>query len=109
MTKGTRSILVAALLFAGFLAVPTISHAQQVSNDMTCSQAQAHYERNKQILTRTRSGKVLRIYRGVPRSQRHRLFCPDDGDRLDLFDEAVFPQMVRTKTTSRCVIAYYCR
>lgn len=109
MSKHIKWLLPIAVAAGLFTFTPSNADAQQVSNNMTCAQAQAHYERNRQIHTRTRSGKILRIYRGVPRSQRHKLFCPDDGDRIGLFDDAVFPQMVRTKDTSRCVISYYCR
>ena len=75
--------------------------AQGVTNDMTCQQAIAEYERNGRVYVRQRSGRVLPIYVGVPLSQKNRLLCD--------FDQFKMYYTVPTKDKRRCAISWICQ
>ena len=75
--------------------------AQGVTNDMTCQQAIAEYERNGRVYVRQRSGRVLPIYVGVPLSQKNRLLCD--------FDQFKMYYTVPTKDKRRCGISWRCQ
>lgn len=62
------------LAIATSIALPTPAQAR-TTDQMTCSQAIATYEKNKRVNVRTRSGQVLPIYGGVPVSKRGQLIC----------------------------------
>jgi hypothetical protein len=78
-----------------------LATAQSVTNDMTCQQAIAEYERNGRVYVRQRSGSVLPIYVGVPLSQKNRLLCD--------FDQFKMYYTVPTKDKRRCGISWRCQ
>lgn len=83
------------------LLIPmTAAFAQQTSNDMTCSEAIAHYQRDREINTR-QQGQVLPITQGTPIREADMLNCGSDGSSR-------FETMVETRDDPQCVIAAYC-
>lgn len=95
----------ASRLLAGFICVAVAgfsgaAQAQTTSEQMTCQQAVATYERNGRIYIRTRSGTVLPIYRPVPVSQRSRVYCRPRENRTRY--------NVRTSDKRHCTIGFYC-
>ena len=89
-----------SIAVAGLLLMPSAATAQQVSDDMTCSEAIAHYERNREINT-MQDGQVLPINQGTPIRQADTLNCSSDGGNR-------FETMVKTRDDPQCVIAAYC-
>lgn len=88
------------LALAALLPLSPAALAGQVSDDMTCSEAIAHYERYRQIDT-IANGTVLPIDQGTPIRQAGMLNCDaDQGSR--------FETMVKTRDDPQCVIAAYC-
>ena len=88
------------LLLLAVLVVPGTAVAQDVSDEMSCSEAIAHYERYRQINTIV-NGQVLPIDQGTPIRQADMLNC--DGDQSSRFET-----MVKTRDDPQCVIAAYC-
>lgn len=82
------------------MAFANTADAQQVTNNMTCSQAQQIYAAQGSIRTRLRSGQVVNLYGGVPTSQRRQLNC---------MRSTRMPKMVETSDNGRCPISYSCR
>ena len=75
-----------AAMFLSVLAFPvigisTISHAQQVTNSMTCQQARAVYKQQGRVFVRTRSGTILPRFGGQPVDSDQGFFC---GNRRDV-------------------------
>jgi hypothetical protein len=95
------SVLSMSLAGTGVSAISP-AQAQVTSDQMTCSQAVATYERNGRIYVRTRSGTVLPIYRGVPVSRKSQLNCQRRWSQRT-------PYNVRTKDARNCTIAYVCQ
>jgi hypothetical protein len=77
-------------------AVPA---SAQVTQDMTCAQAQKTFENRGRVQTRTRSGTVLTISGGVPVSRSQGLICGRNGRSATV---------VVTTDNKRCVIARKC-
>ncbi len=93
-------LVLSMLLFTPLALNPTDANAQALANNMTCSQAQATFERNGRITIRTRGGTILPIYGGVPASQRGRLICGPFSTKS--------PKFVVTTDTRQCPISYKC-
>jgi len=89
-----RRILVIAL--ASFIGA-TAAHGQQLSEQMTCEEAIAHFAQHGSINTAV-NGTVLPISQGTPIAKADLLTCR--GGRFDT--------MVKTKDKAECVIAAYC-
>jgi hypothetical protein len=88
------------ITLGGLLLMQSAALAQQVADQMTCSEAVAHYERFRQIDTIV-NGEVLPIDQGTPIRQAENLNCnADQGSR--------FETMVKTTDDPQCVIAAYC-
>lgn len=92
-------------LLAGVFCIATMglqgaAQAQTTSEQMTCAQAVATYERNGRIYVRTRSGTVIPIYQPAPVSQRSQVFCRPRETRTRY--------NVRTSDKRHCTIGYYC-
>lgn len=84
------------------LTIGTDAFAQQaIADNMTCAQAQGHYEKYGRIYKIANGKDVIPIYVGVPLSQRNQLRC-DYGD---------VKMQYSTKTTDsrRCPLAWVCR
>jgi hypothetical protein len=100
MFKRRKPMLKTLLALAALLPLSPAALAGQVSDDMTCSEAIAHYERYRQIDT-IANGTVLPIDQGTPIRQAGMLNCDaDQGSR--------FETMVKTRDDPQCVIAAYC-
>ena len=89
------------LVFASALLITISANAQTTTEQMSCNQVIATYERNGRVYVRQRTGQVLPVYVGVPISQRWRLICE--------WDELVTGYSVKSKDKRRCVAMYYCR
>jgi hypothetical protein len=91
-----------ALAAAGLMSLgpATPVTAQKLTNDMTCAEAKAQYERTGRVTTRSRGGQILPIYGGVPVKDRFRLSC-DPSQRK-------FNKSVVTSDKRLCVIAVRC-
>jgi hypothetical protein len=89
--------IVMTIVACGMVANSRIANAQTVTNNMTCQQAIAAYEKNGRVNIRQRSGTVLPIYNGTPLSQKNKLRCSSKS-----------PTMVPTKDKPRCAVAYVC-
>ncbi|MEM6462476.1 MAG: hypothetical protein AAF724_11215 [Pseudomonadota bacterium] len=92
-----RTMLLPATFIA--LCFPATAWAETVSNNMTCEEAVAHYERDGRIDT-IAEGEVVPIFGGVPAAQREELFC-DEGEPPD-------PTFVKTTDREECAVAYKC-
>jgi hypothetical protein len=90
-----------SIALTGLLLMPSVASGQQVSEEMTCSEAIAHYERNREINT-MQDGQVLPINQGTPIRQANMLNCSSDGENR-------FETMVNTRDDPQCVIAAYCQ
>ena len=91
-----------AVFAAGLTAgVPGVAQAQVTSDQMTCEQAIATYERDRRIYVRSSGGAVLPIYRPVPLSERNQLFCHGRDSSRSSYG-------VRTLDKRRCTIGYTC-
>jgi hypothetical protein len=88
------------MFVAAAMLLPSSALADQVSQDMTCAEAVAHYEKNRRIMT-INEGQEIPIYQGTPIGQAETLNCT--GDQEDRFET-----MVPTKDNPQCVIAAYC-
>lgn len=84
----------------GISAFTDQAEAQQLSNSMTCKQAQDLYSKQKRINTKTRSGAVVPIYGGIPVDTGKRLHCGYDSTQSSVF--------VITKDNRSCAVAYVC-
>lgn len=92
-------ILLASVMI---LAFGVEAHAQQaIADNMTCAQAQSHYEQTGRIYKIANGKDVIPIYVGVPLSRKNQLRC-DYGD---------IKMGYSTKTTDnrRCQLAWVCR
>jgi hypothetical protein len=89
-------LLPAAIVVLGF---PASAFAQALSNDMTCAEAVAHYEKHGRIDTNL-NGQILPIYGGVPVSERAGMWCDED--------EAPTETFVKTRDRAQCAISYSC-
>lgn len=89
-----------SFLVIATLVFPSSALADQVSQDMTCAEAVAHYEKNRRIMT-INEGQEIPIYQGTPIRQAETLNCSGDQDSR-------FDTMVPTKDNPQCVIAAYC-
>ena len=87
-----------AMLLSVLLMLPVNAFAQ-TSDEMTCSEAIAHYERSREINVK-QDGQVLPITQGTPIKQADMLNCSGNGSR--------FETMVPTRDDPQCVIAAYC-
>jgi hypothetical protein len=87
-------------MLAAAMLLPSSALADQVSQDMTCAEAVAHYEKNRRIMT-INEGQEIPIYQGTPIRQAETLNCSGDQDSR-------FDTMVPTKDNPQCVIAAYC-
>ncbi len=94
------SKLLAGFLILAVAGLSATAQAQTTSEQMTCQQAVATYERNGRIYIRTRSGTVLPIYRPAPVSQRSRVNCRPRENRTRY--------NVRTSDKRHCTIGFYC-
>ncbi len=92
-----RTLLLPATIIA--LCLPAAASAQAISDDMTCEEAVAYYEKNRRIETRD-EGQVLPIDGGVPVSQRNDIAC-DPG-------ELPSPILLKTRDKEECAVAYSC-
>ena len=81
--------------------ITTAVEAQTTTDQMTCNQVIASYEKYGRVYVRQRSGQVLPVYIGVPVSQRSRLRCE--------WDSFVTGYSVKSKDKKRCVAMYLCR
>lgn len=72
----------------------------KTTDQMTCSQAIATYEKNRRINVRSRHGQVLPIYGGVPASKKGQLTCGRGRVRSGY--------MVKTIDKKRCAVMYTC-
>ncbi len=79
----------------------TTIEAQTTTDQMTCKQVIASYEKYGRVYVRQRSGQILPVYNGVPGSLRGRLRC----DR----DSFVTGYGVKSKDKKRCVAMYLCQ
>ena len=79
----------------------TTAEAQTTTDQMTCNQVIASYEQYGRVYVRQRSGKVLPVYNGVPRSHKGRLNC--ERSRF------VTGYGVKSSDKKRCVAMYLCR
>jgi len=95
------TVLPAVLLGALAAGLPGAAQAQVTSNQMTCEQAIATYERDRRIYIRTSRGEVLPIYKPVPVSERNRLFCHGRESSRKSYG-------VPALDKRRCVIRYTC-
>jgi hypothetical protein len=77
------------------------ANAQTTTDQMSCQQVIATYEKNGRVYVRQRSGQVLPVYNGVPVSQRSRLRCE--------WDSYATGYSVKSKDKKRCVAMYLCR
>lgn len=81
------------LTVIGILALTATANANvAISNNMTCAEAQAHYDRHGRIYTQTGNGDVVPIY----------------GDKACQHGEDKEPVFVRTRDTSMCKVAFRC-
>ena len=92
-----RTMLLPAAILA--LCFPGTAWAEVLSNDMTCAEAVAHYEKHRRIDT-NHDGQVLPIYGGVPVSERAGMWCDED--------EAPTETFVKTRDREQCPISYSC-
>lgn len=88
-------------VFAPALLKTISANAQTTTDQMTCKQVIAAYEKNGRVYVRQRTGQVLPVYLGVPVSQRSRLRCE--------WDMSVTGYSVKSKDKKRCVAMYLCR
>ena len=95
------TVLPAVLLGALAAGLPGAAQAQVTSDQMTCEQAIATYERDGRIYVRTPRCEVLPIYRPVPVSQKNRLACHGRESSRKSYG-------VPTLDKRRCVIGYTC-
>ncbi|HSO48113.1 MAG TPA: hypothetical protein VLQ68_09310 [Rhizobiaceae bacterium] len=86
-------------MFLSVLLMHSVSAFAQTSDEMTCSEAIAHYERSREINVK-QDGQVLPINQGTPIRQADMLNCAGNGSRFDT--------MVPTRDDPQCVIAAYC-
>lgn len=84
---------------AAMMAMTLPAGAQALSNNMTCAQAQATYEKQGRLQTRTRRGDVITLRGGVPKSRSAGLVCGRSGRMAT---------HARTKDKKRCPIFYRC-
>ncbi len=97
----TAALTLVSLTLAFGVSVPIDqASAQQLSNSMTCKQAQNLYSKQKRINTRTRSGSVVPIYGGIPVDTGKQLFCGREATQGAV--------NVITKDKRSCPIAYKC-
>lgn len=91
----------AAMILAGaaMMALASPAGAQALSNNMTCAQAQATYEKQGRLQTRTRRGHVITLRGGVPKSRSAGLVC---GPNARMATHA------RTTDRKNCPIFYRC-
>ncbi|MBX3018762.1 MAG: hypothetical protein KF767_12795 [Bdellovibrionaceae bacterium] len=80
------------LTVIGIMALTVSANAAAISNNMSCAEAQAHYDRHGRIYTQTGSGDVVPIY----------------GDKSCSYGQDKDPVFVRTKDTSMCKVAFRC-
>lgn len=80
------------LAVMGIMALTVTANAAAISNNMTCAEAQAHYDRHGRIYTQTGGGDIVPIY----------------GDKSCSYGEDQSPVFVRTKDTSMCKVAFRC-
>lgn len=80
--------------------ITTTPAKARTTDQMTCSQAVATYEKSKRVNVRTRNGQILPIYGGAPVSKRGRLTCGRGEVRRGY--------MVKTTDKKRCAIMYTC-
>lgn len=97
-----RSVIVAIILSLTFIGTPSVSVAQTTSDQMTCQQAVATYERDGRIYVRTPRGAVIPVYRPLPVSQRSRVVCNTLSQQRGRYN-------VRTSDKRHCTIGYHCR
>ena len=104
MTLHPKGKLLIGLTSVGFAIATTLLATTPVqartTDQMTCNQAIATYEKNKRVNVRTRNGQVLPIYGGVPVSQKGRLTCGRGSVRSGYH--------VKTTDKKRCSVMYTC-
>lgn len=89
-----------SLILSMVFLLPNIATAQELTQQMTCEQAVAEFEKNG-VVYEERSGQALPIRKGTPIQQANLLKCETTGNE-------VLETMVVTKDNPQCAIARYC-
>jgi len=76
------------------------SNAQVLTNNMSCAQTKRIFEQTGRLTTRSRGGKILPIYGGVPSRLSNQLRCGPDSIKA--------PKFVITKDKRNCAVSYHC-
>lgn len=90
-----------AWCLAAWMVMCTPASAFELTQDLTCDQAIAYYEKNHVIYVLTHDVIALPIRVGVPVKDAEKLQCPDQG-------QVPHGYSVKTKDRWRCIIAVTC-
>lgn len=93
-------LFVLALSVMSPLAGDGMAQARQLTNDMTCQQAQQKFLEDGRVYTRLRTGAVIPMYGGTPVASGKRVHC--------MREQTQSSKMVATTDKARCPISRQC-
>lgn len=100
MRRNRKSFLAVGMCLAGYMGAAPAA-AQAFANEMTCSEAIAHFERTGTIFVMANDRFAVPLRGATPANQVAQMQCPGRGQQPR-------PERVATRDDARCVIGFRC-